>query len=70
VFELGRFDRVTAPTLFLGGCESVPEVARAAQAAAAAIPNAQIRLLHGHGHFAHKTDPAMVCVIVKDFIPS
>lgn len=70
VFEPGRLDRVTAPTLFLAGSESVPEVAQATRAAAAAIPNASILVLDGHGHFAHKTDPAMVSDIVMEFITS
>ena len=36
--------------------------------AAAAIPDAQIRVLEGHGHFAHKTDPDLVTAIIQEFI--
>ena len=42
----------------------------ATQRAAAAIPHAQVHVLDGHGHFAHKTDPAMVTAIVRDFVAS
>ena len=37
---------------------------RGDERAAAAIPDAEIRVLDGHGHFAHRTDPALVTVIV------
>jgi pimeloyl-ACP methyl ester carboxylesterase len=66
----GQFDGITAPTLLLAGSDSVTEVTKATQQAAAAIPNAQVRVLDGHGHFAHKTDPAMVDALVRDFISS
>jgi pimeloyl-ACP methyl ester carboxylesterase len=35
-----------------------------------AIPHAQLDVLDGHGHFAHKTDPAMVAAIIRDFVAS
>jgi pimeloyl-ACP methyl ester carboxylesterase len=66
----GQFDGITAPTLLLTGSDSVTEITRATIQAAAAIPNAQIRVLDGHGHFAHKTDPAMVDALIRDFISS
>jgi pimeloyl-ACP methyl ester carboxylesterase len=67
VFEPGRFAGITAPTLFLAGSDSVAEVAAATRAAAAAVPDARVRTLAGHGHFAHKTDPAMVTAIIREF---
>jgi pimeloyl-ACP methyl ester carboxylesterase len=69
-YQPGHFDAVTAPTLFLTGSDSVPVVTQATHRAAAAIPNAQIRVLEGHGHFAHKTDPAMVSAVITQFIAS
>lgn len=69
-FEPGQFGGITAPTLFLAGSESVPEVTQATQAAAAAVPHGEIRVLEGHGHFAHKTDPAMVAAIIGELIAS
>jgi pimeloyl-ACP methyl ester carboxylesterase len=69
-YRAGRFDAVTAPTLLLAGTESVPVVRKATDDAAAAIRHAEVRLLPGHGHFAHKTDPVMVDAIVRGFIGS
>ena len=68
VYQPGQFDRITAPTLMLAGSDSVPAVAEATARAAAAIPNARIHTLDGHGHFAHKTDPAMVTALIQQFI--
>ena len=67
VFEPSRFDQITAPTLMLAGSESVPVVAEATTLAAAAIPHVEICVLDGHGHFAHRTDPALVTEIVVGF---
>jgi hypothetical protein len=36
--------------------------------AADAIPNARIEVLDGHGHFARKTDLAIVTTLVRQFI--
>ena len=66
-YQAGQFDAVTADTLFLAGSDSVPVVNQATERAVAAIPNAQIRVLDGHGHFAHKTDPTMVSAIIQQF---
>jgi pimeloyl-ACP methyl ester carboxylesterase len=68
VYEAGQFDAITAPTLLLTGSDSPPTIAEATTRAAAAIPHARIHVLHGHGHFAHKTDPAMVTNLVRQFI--
>jgi 3-oxoadipate enol-lactonase len=70
VYQPGRFDTITAPTLLLSGSESVPVVKEATDQAAAAIPDSRIRVLAGHGHFAHHNDPAMVAEIVGQFISS
>jgi pimeloyl-ACP methyl ester carboxylesterase len=67
VYEPGQFDRIMTPTLMLTGSDSVPAVAEATKRAAAAIPDARIHVLDGHGHFAHKTDPAMVTALVRQF---
>jgi pimeloyl-ACP methyl ester carboxylesterase len=40
------------------------------QLAAAAIPGAQIRVLEGHSHMAHRVDPAMVAAVVLGFAAS
>ncbi|HEY5928141.1 MAG TPA: alpha/beta fold hydrolase, partial [Kofleriaceae bacterium] len=67
VYRPGDFDRITAATLLLAGSDSVPDVAHATRRAAAAITGARIHTLDGHGHFAHKTDPEMVTVVVRNF---
>jgi pimeloyl-ACP methyl ester carboxylesterase len=70
VYQPGQFDAITAPTLLLTGADSVPVVTVATDLAAAAIPDADIRVLEGHSHFAHRTDPAMVAEIVGQFVAS
>lgn len=70
VYQPGQFDGITAPTLLLAGSESPPVVNEATHRATAAISDAQIRVLEGHGHFAHKTDPAMVTAVIRQFIVS
>jgi pimeloyl-ACP methyl ester carboxylesterase len=70
VYRPGQFDTVTAPTLLLTGSDSVPVVTEATTLAAAAIAHAEVRVLEDHGHFAHRTDPALVTKIVVDFATS
>ncbi len=65
-----QFDSIAAPTLLLTGSESVAEIVGATQRAATAIPDARIRVLDGHGHFAHKSDAPMVAAIVREFVAS
>lgn len=62
-----RFAAITAPTLLLTGSESDATITALTDRAAAAIPDAHVRVLTGHGHFAHKTDPAMVAAVVRDW---
>lgn len=64
----GRLDRITAPTLLLSGSESTPDIKQATTAARTAIPRARVRMLPGHAHIAHRTDPAMVAEIVRGFV--
>jgi pimeloyl-ACP methyl ester carboxylesterase len=70
VYRPGQFATITAPTLVLAGSDSVPVVTEATMLAAAAIPDAEIRVLEGHGHFAHRTDPDLVTKIVVTFTTS
>ena len=70
VYQPGQFDAITAPTLLLQGSDSVPGIVEATERAASAIPGARIQVLDGHGHFAHKTDPAMVTNLIRKFISS
>ena len=68
VYQPGQFAGITAPTLFLMGSDSVAVVKDATALAAAAISQSQVRVLDGHEHFAHRTDPMMVAEIVRQFI--
>lgn len=70
VYRPGEFDAITAPTLLLAGSDTPADLSKATHAAADAIPDTRIRVLEGHGHMAHKTDPAMVATIVRQFILS
>lgn len=68
VYRPSQFSGITAPTLLLSGSDSTPAIKQATDAAAAAIPGARIRVLDGHAHIAHRTHPAMVAAIVREFI--
>jgi len=68
VYRPGQFDGITAPTLLLAGSHSPSVLTKAPHEAAAAIPDARIRVLQGHGHLATRTDPAMVATVLRQFI--
>lgn len=67
-FGPGCFDGVSAPTLLVSGADSPAAVKECTRRAAAALPGAHLRILHGHAHFAHKTDPVMVSRLVHAFM--
>lgn len=67
VYQPGQFARVTAPTMFLVGSDTTTDLHHATDQALAAIGDARVETLDGHGHMAHKTDPAMVTLLVKEF---
>lgn len=69
-YQPGQFDAIGAPTLLLTGSESDPAIGELTRRAAAAIPDAQIHVLEGHGHFAFKTDPGMVAAVIRNWIES
>jgi pimeloyl-ACP methyl ester carboxylesterase len=69
-YRPGQFSRLTAPTLVLTGSETPPAVREATGRAAAAISNAEIQVLEGHGHFAFQADPAMVAAVIRQFVAS
>ncbi|MGH3372506.1 MAG: alpha/beta fold hydrolase [Nocardioidaceae bacterium] len=70
VYRPGEFDAITAPTLLLAGSDTPADLSKSTHAAADAIPDTRIHVLAGHAHMAHKTDPAMVAAIVRQFISS
>jgi pimeloyl-ACP methyl ester carboxylesterase len=68
VYRPGALDPISAPTLLLTGSESSPALGAATDRAAAAIGGAQVRVLDGHGHLAHRTDPATVAAVIRGFV--
>lgn len=67
VYQPGQFAHVATPVLFLVGSDTTAELRNATDQAVAAIGDARVRTLDGHGHLAHKTDPAMVTQLLKEF---
>jgi pimeloyl-ACP methyl ester carboxylesterase len=67
VYRPGQFASVAAPTLFLVGSDTTAKLRNATDQAISAIGDAHVHILDGHGHLAHKTDPAMVTRLVKEF---
>ncbi|MEX1249182.1 MAG: alpha/beta hydrolase, partial [Acidimicrobiia bacterium] len=63
-----QFAGIQAPTLLLSGSESPSSVTSATRRAAEAIADSRIHVLYGHGHFAHRTDPAMVVSLILEFV--
>lgn len=59
--------RITAPTLVLVGAKDLPNQA-GARALAAGIPDAQLRIVEGAGHFVQVDKPAELTQILTDFL--
>lgn len=68
VYGPGQFSTIEARTLLLSGTESPKPLRDATTLAGERIPGAIIESLQGHGHFAHRTHPAMVAGIIAEFI--
>ena len=68
VYQPGQFGGITAPTLMLSGSDSPDQLVQATLRAAEAIPGAAIAHMAGHGHFAHRSDPAMVIDLILPFV--
>jgi pimeloyl-ACP methyl ester carboxylesterase len=68
VYQPRQFDSIQASVLFLAGSRSPADLAKATQEANNAIPGARIQMLEGHAHMAHKSDPAMVGAVIRQFV--
>lgn len=68
VFERGYFARVDVPVLLLAGSESPPAQQEATRRAAGALARVEVKVLDGHSHIAHRSDPAFVADVVRDFL--
>lgn len=69
-YRPGQFDAVTAPVLLLTGSDTDPALAELTRRAAAALPDTRTQVLDGHGHFAFKSDPALLAGILRDWVAS
>ena len=68
-WQPAQFAGLGARTLFLTGSETTAELAEATSFIAAAIPGSRVHVFAGHGHVAHRSDPAAVADVVKDWLP-
>ncbi len=67
-YEPGRFAGIAASTLLLAGSDSPPALAAATELALEAIPGSRVRVLGGHAHAAHKTNPDLVAAIIQHLV--
>ena len=63
-----RLGELEAPTLLLIGSESPDWARRSTDAFAAAIPDARVRTLNGHGHGAAASAPELLASELSDFL--
>jgi pimeloyl-ACP methyl ester carboxylesterase len=68
VAEPRRLGAIGAPVRILLGTATTPALTRAAHAAHAAVPGAELVELPGHGHAAMDADPAMFVTQVEDWL--
>jgi pimeloyl-ACP methyl ester carboxylesterase len=66
----GALAGISARTLVLVGTDTAPALMRSTLRAAAAIPDARIGILGGHGHLACLTDPEQVASRIAEFVRS
>jgi pimeloyl-ACP methyl ester carboxylesterase len=59
---------IAVPTLLLTGSETPPELAEVTSVTAAAIPGARVRVLTGHGHVAHVSEPGVVAQVLRNWL--
>ena len=65
---IGRYARIDAPTLLLGGARSPQHLRQRLDALAAVMPNVEsVVILKGQGHLANARAPAKVARIIKTF---
>jgi pimeloyl-ACP methyl ester carboxylesterase len=66
-WQPNQFARIGVPTLLITGSETTPELAQVTALTAAAIPGARVHVLAGHGHIAHRSEPAVVANVLRDW---
>ena len=65
-----RLDQIKAPTLIIAGGLDNPEILRAADVMAAAIPNTQKVIIANAAHLPNMEQPAEFNLVVEDFLQS
>lgn len=68
VADPARLDAIAVPVRILLGTATTPALTRAAHAAQAAVPGAELVELPGHGHAAMDVDPEMFVSQVEDWL--
>jgi pimeloyl-ACP methyl ester carboxylesterase len=68
VFEPERYSRIAIPVRFLLGEKSVGRGPENAQRLVAAIPNAELVVLEGQGHFGYLSAPDLVAAKIIEFL--
>lgn len=63
-----RYGDLSAPTLLLAGSENLHHPSMATGRLADTLPDARTAVLDGHGHMAHRADPALVADEVRTFL--
>lgn len=69
-YHAGKFAALNTNVMILAGAESFTDQQNATVAAKEAIPGAQVYVLEGHAHIAHRSDPDLVAGIVEEFLLS
>ena len=67
-FDPGVLASVAMPVLVLVGTESPDWAVRSVRAYVDAIPGAELRALHGHGHSANMSAPALLAAELERFL--
>lgn len=66
--ERDALARLTTPTLMLLGSDSPHWARRSTDAYSEAIPNAEVRILEGHGHGANTSGPELLAAEIARFL--
>lgn len=66
--SVDQYGELSTPTLLLAGSENLDHPSMATESLAATLPDVRSVVLDGHGHMAHRTDPALVAREVRAFL--
>lgn len=66
--SVARYRDLSTPTLLLAGSENLDHPSMATQQLSATLPDVRTRVLEGHAHTAHRTDPTLVADAMRGFL--